>query len=89
MVSQLKVNEIIKQSGSSITIGEAGDTITVPDDFIIKCGQHAESRGMTLEEYIIEAFEKIEAENKKVVFNQGQETLAGFDRPNSEDNRQT
>ena len=30
MVSQLKVNEIIKQSGSSITIGEAGDTITVP-----------------------------------------------------------
>ena len=66
-----------------------GDTITVADDFIIKCGQHAESRGMTLEEYIIEAFEKIEAENKKVVLNQGQETLAGFDRPNSEDNRQT
>ena len=30
MVSQLKVNEIIKQSGSSITIGESGDTITVP-----------------------------------------------------------
>ena len=26
MVSQLKVNEIIKQSGSSITIGETGDT---------------------------------------------------------------
>jgi hypothetical protein len=26
LVSQLKVNEIIKQSGSSITIGEAGDT---------------------------------------------------------------
>ena len=26
MASQLKVNEIIKQSGSSITIGEAGDT---------------------------------------------------------------
>ena len=30
MVSQLKVNEIIKQSGSSVTIGEAGDTITLP-----------------------------------------------------------
>ena len=30
MVSQLKVNEIIKQSGSSITIGEAGDTFTIP-----------------------------------------------------------
>ena len=29
MVSQLKVNEIIKQSGSSITIGESGDTITI------------------------------------------------------------
>ena len=26
MVSQLKVNEIVKQSGSSITIGSAGDT---------------------------------------------------------------
>ena len=30
MVSQLKVNEIIKQSGSSITIGESGDTVTIP-----------------------------------------------------------
>ena len=30
MVSQLKVNQIIKQSGSSVTIGEAGDTITFP-----------------------------------------------------------
>jgi hypothetical protein len=30
MVSQLKVNEIIKQSGSSITIGESGDTVNVP-----------------------------------------------------------
>ena len=30
MVSQLKVNEIIKQSGSSITIGESGDTVSGP-----------------------------------------------------------
>ena len=30
MVSQIKVNEIIKQSGSSITIGESGDTINIP-----------------------------------------------------------
>jgi hypothetical protein len=30
VVSQLKVNEIVKQSGSSITIGEDGDTITLP-----------------------------------------------------------
>jgi hypothetical protein len=29
MVSQIKVNEIIKQSGSSITIGESGDTISL------------------------------------------------------------
>ena len=27
MVSKLKVNEIVKQSGSSITIGESGDTV--------------------------------------------------------------
>ena len=30
MVSQLKVNQIIKQSGSSITIGEDGDTVSGP-----------------------------------------------------------
>jgi hypothetical protein len=30
VVSQLKVNEIIKQSGSSITIGESGDTVSGP-----------------------------------------------------------
>ena len=30
MVSQLKVNEIIKQSGSSIVIGETGDTVSGP-----------------------------------------------------------
>ena len=29
MVSQIKVNEIIKQSGSSITIGESGDTVSI------------------------------------------------------------
>ena len=29
MASQIKVNEIIKQSGSSISIGESGDTITL------------------------------------------------------------
>ena len=29
MVSQIKVNEIIKQSGSTITIGESGDTINI------------------------------------------------------------
>lgn len=30
MVSQLKVNEIIKQSGSTLTIGENGDTVSGP-----------------------------------------------------------
>jgi hypothetical protein len=29
MVSQIKVNEIIKQSGSSISIGESGDTLNL------------------------------------------------------------
>jgi hypothetical protein len=29
MVSQIKVNEIIKQSGSSISLGESGDTINL------------------------------------------------------------
>ena len=33
-----------------------GQELEVPDDFILKCGEHAESRGMTLEEYIAEAF---------------------------------
>ena len=33
-----------------------GKEIDVPDDFMIKCGEHAEARGMTLEEYIAEAF---------------------------------
>jgi hypothetical protein len=33
-----------------------GQEIEVSDDFIIKCGEHAEARGMTLEEYIAEAF---------------------------------
>ena len=30
MVSKLKVNEIIKQSGSTLTIGENGDTVSGP-----------------------------------------------------------
>ena len=34
MVSQIKVNEIIKQSGSSIGIGESGDTISLTGDTI-------------------------------------------------------
>jgi len=33
-----------------------GQEIEVPDDFILKCGEHAEARGITLEEYIAEAF---------------------------------
>ena len=33
-----------------------GQEIEVPDDFILKCGEHAEARRITLEEYIAEAF---------------------------------
>ena len=38
--------------------------IDVPDNFIILCGQHAEQRGMTLEEYISEAFTKLNQSEK-------------------------
>ena len=34
MASQIKVNEIIKQSGSSISIGESGDTISLTGNTI-------------------------------------------------------
>ncbi len=37
-----------------------GQDINVPDNFIVECGKHAESRGMTLEEYIAEAFTMLE-----------------------------
>jgi|TARA_B100000073_G_C23729639_1_gene570403 hypothetical protein len=37
-----------------------GKEMEVPDDFIMMCGQHAESRGMSLEEYIAEAFTMLE-----------------------------
>ena len=33
-----------------------GQEMEVPNDFILKCGKHAEARGITLEEYIAEAF---------------------------------
>tara|TARA_R100001230_G_C5685898_1_gene195059 strand:+ start:2530 stop:2709 length:180 start_codon:yes stop_codon:yes gene_type:complete len=39
-----------------------GKDLEVPDDFIIMCGQHAEKRGITLEEYIAEAFTMLEAQ---------------------------
>ena len=37
----------------------------VPDDFIMKCGRHAEERGMTLEEYIAEAFTMLKESQEK------------------------
>ena len=40
-----------------------GKEVEVPDNFLILCGQHAQQRGMTLEEYIAEAFTKIYEEN--------------------------
>ncbi len=53
MVSQLKVNEIIKQSGSSITIGEAGDTVSgpftnTPSFFVVKTSDQSISGDATL-----------------------------------------
>ena len=37
----------------------------VPDDFIMMCGRHAEERGMTLEEYIAEAFTMLKESQEK------------------------
>jgi len=50
MVSQIKVNEIIKQSGSSITIGESGDTINIgtTGDTINLAGATASVAGSSL-----------------------------------------
>ena len=37
----------------------------VPENFIMLCGQHAAERGMTLEEYIAEAFTKLKDTEEK------------------------
>ena len=47
MVSQIKVNEIIKQSGSSITIGESGTTINIPSGATITNSGTANGFGMS------------------------------------------
>ena len=36
MASQIKVNEIIKQSGSSISIGESGDALTFTGNLLLE-----------------------------------------------------
>ena len=46
-----------------------GKMIEVSDAFIMDCGMHATQRGMTLEEYIAEAFTMLE--NKPVVVQNG------------------
>ena len=52
MVSQLKVNEIIKQSGSSITIGEAGDTVSGPfTNTPIAIGHQSSDQDLTKNSY--------------------------------------
>ncbi len=48
MVSQLKVNEIIKQSGSSISIGESGDTINLAGSAYAAAGDNTPSFGAYL-----------------------------------------
>mgnify|MGYP001297671953 CR=1 FL=1 len=42
-----------------------GKEMEVPDDFILLCGEHADQRGMTLEEYIAEAFSRFEEAEKE------------------------
>ena len=66
-------------------------TVEVSQDFLMVCGQHAAERGMTLENYIAEAFSKLEENGKKDsesqtnILDQDKKTLAGFGRPNIED----
>ena len=48
MVSQIKVNEIIKQSGSSISIGESGDTINIAGSAYAAAGDNTPSFSVTL-----------------------------------------
>ena len=43
MASQIKVNEIIKQSGSSISIGESGDTINIAGSAYAEAGTNTPS----------------------------------------------
>tara|TARA_R110002012_G_scaffold277878_1_gene465404 strand:+ start:486 stop:1070 length:585 start_codon:yes stop_codon:yes gene_type:complete len=47
MASQIKVNEIIKQSGSSISIGESGDTINVSGSALTQGITNAEQWWLT------------------------------------------
>ena len=55
MVSQLKVNEIIKQSGSSISIGESGDTINVSGSALTQGITNAEQWGLDANQAIASA----------------------------------
>ena len=53
MASQIKVNEIIKQSGSSITIGESGTTVSIPSGATIANSGTATGFGETNTPYFI------------------------------------
>ena len=48
-----------------------GKEIEVSNSFIQDCGMHAAQRGMTLEEYIAEAFTMLE--NKPVIVQDGKD----------------
>tara|TARA_B100000214_G_C23925590_1_gene608203 strand:- start:690 stop:908 length:219 start_codon:yes stop_codon:yes gene_type:complete len=67
-----------------VKIKYKGDTIEVPDDFIIKCGQHAESRGMTLEEYIVEAFTKLEQQQQPTAVDDAADVMSNYDPLNDD-----
>ena len=56
----------------------------MPDDFIIKCGQHAESRGMTLEEYIVEAFTKLDQPQQRTAVDDAADVMSNYDPLNDD-----
>tara|TARA_R110001583_G_scaffold188370_1_gene350452 strand:- start:86 stop:394 length:309 start_codon:yes stop_codon:yes gene_type:complete len=52
-----------------------GQEMEVPDNFIVMCGEHAAERGMTLEEYIAEAFTMLNSTKMKEVTEAAQKTI--------------
>ena len=56
MASQIKVNEIIKQSGSSISIGVSGDTVNIPSGATLNSAGTNTLNGIASEYFSTTAF---------------------------------
>ena len=79
MVSQIKVNEIIKQSGSSISIGESGDTINLAGSAYAVAGTNTPAFSVWLDSTQAVA----NATATKIIFNdEDYDTDSAFDTSN-------